>query len=151
MKLSLSFPLLASLFLTVLTSPAFAGQGDYTLSKRRGDAIVYWDVIDPDPAGLNCRMPRDLHGADLEAVMGPIMSGGEYDGGYIRVSEWWPPVTQIKPGTRVRAAVGNLQIQEVVKDYRYKPWLGIKTDRGDCFVRAHNTLIRPSANQPPKY
>ncbi|MBE9009138.1 hypothetical protein IQ250_02840 [Pseudanabaenaceae cyanobacterium LEGE 13415] len=119
--------------------------GDYT-STRRGAGHQHWQVVDPDPAGLNCRMARRYQGIALDAVNTPdeLMSRD-----YAFNVSSWEVIHRFRPGEKLWAITGHMTIQHIQFDDRGKPWLGVRVPhRGgdeiiDCFVRANRRFVRP--------
>lgn len=102
-------------------------------------------MVDPDPAGLNCRMAKRFQGYALDAMNVPdeLMSP-DYT---FNVSSW-EVIHRFRPGEKLWAVTGNLTTQHIQFDDRGKPWLGVRVaNRGnviiDCFVRANRRFVRP--------
>lgn len=96
---------------------------------------LYWQVVDPDPNGLNCRMGN----ARIEEIWNPDHLG------FPAISSW-PAVTALKPDEVFRAqpSYGGFVI---TFDDQFLPWIFIKKKPdgtpANCFVRANSALIKP--------
>ncbi|BAS58103.1 MULTISPECIES: hypothetical protein [Leptolyngbya] len=119
--------------------------GDYT-NTRKGQGHINWQVVDPDPAGLNCRMAKQFQGFALDAMNTPdeLMSRD-----YTPNVSSWEVIHQFPPGEKLWAITGNVTTQHIQFDDRGKPWLGVRVPyQGgneiiDCFVRANRRFIKP--------
>ena len=121
-------------------------QGDYPIPapRQRANRQVNWQVVDPDPKGLSCRMAKQFQGVRVDSMNAPdaLFQRNRHD-----LSQW-SVVTTFRPGQRIRAVSGNLANQIVLVDHRGKPWLPIHSTKGDCFVRANSRFIRPLRENP---
>lgn len=119
-------------------TPYLNPNGDYVGSTT--DGYMKWQVVDPDPNGLNCRManefqPAVLDGADTPAV---LYENNRHDVGR------WPVVFSFQTGETLEAVIGNARFNQImVLDRQGKPWLGVSTYKGDCFVRANQRYVQP--------
>ncbi|VXD23297.1 conserved exported hypothetical protein [Planktothrix serta PCC 8927] len=106
-------------------------QGNY-ISKSDH---LYWQVVDSDPNGLNCRMGN----ASIEEIWNPDNPG------FPAISSW-PAVTTLKPDEvfRAQASYGGFVI---TFDDQFLPWIFVKKKPdgtpANCFVRANIALIKP--------
>jgi hypothetical protein len=95
-----------------------------------------WEAIDPDPAGLNCRM-ADIGEEELQSNTEPPDIRN------------WPVVATLERGQDFQTLPGPAGLG-VVFDRQQQPWLYVKTtDEGGeattCFVRANSSFVRPIA------
>ena len=111
-------------------------QGNY-----RRTSHLTWEVVDPDPAGLNCRwsdeMPVEWYSPDAQL---PPMTVGS-----------WPVVKTFAPGTILRANITPAGFSALFDENR-QPWLKVSLGDNDeiCLVRANQRFVRPvlpQANQ----
>lgn len=109
--------------------------GDY----RRRDIHEYWEVVDPDPAGLNCRMPRGctiLELLDMDTVncSFPNRSPFEYD-----------VIGALQTGQQFKSFPTNSS--GVFLDNNNAPWLFVGENYSggvsNCFVRANRDFVKP--------
>jgi hypothetical protein len=109
--------------------------GDYVKAESPQRVYPRWQVVDPDPQGLNCRA-LDSTGSPLNLDL-PL---DQRD-----ISNW--PVTKTFPtGAEMRGVSGRdgyLPIQ--IEDDQGKSWIAISQgDRGgQCLVRANSQYVRP--------
>ena len=128
-------------------SPAKSGltpndSGEYVVPKR---ILVHriWKVVDSDPNGLNCRMPKQYQGRVFSesANIDELLQSGKYDIGS------WDVLTTIKSGEFINAYGGNLGAQIITKDHQDKSWLPVAVSfnngRANCFVRANKQFVEP--------
>lgn len=118
--------------------------GDFT-STGRGRGHIYWQVVDPDPNGLNCRMTERFQGIYADALNTPDeFLSRDYKPNISR----WTRVHRFATGERLRAVTGNGMNQHIQFDDRGKPWMAVRISdvRGDCFVRANIRFVRPIRN-----
>ncbi|WRH67706.1 MAG: hypothetical protein RSE13_04975 [Planktothrix sp. GU0601_MAG3] len=96
---------------------------------------LYWQVIDPDPNGLNCRMGN----ASIEEIWNPDNPG------FPTISNW-PVVATFKPNEIFRAQLSYSGFV-VTRDNQFLPWIFVKKKLdgtpANCFVRASSALIKP--------
>jgi len=135
----------------VLAIPMPDRDGDYTAPKR---VLLYptWQVVDPDPNGLNCRTPQRFQGKTLgdyadqnndryRSIADELLQSGIHD------IEQWEVLTRIYQGDRFNAYGGNLGAQIIVKDRQNKTWMPISVSANNqlmhCFVRANKRFIQP--------
>ena len=106
-------------------------KGDYVSKSDH----LYWQVVDPDPNGLNCRMGE----APIEAIWSPDNPGFPAIGS-------WPAVTTLKPDEVFKAQLSYSGFVATF-DQELQPWIFIKKKQdgtpANCFVRANQTLIKP--------
>lgn len=117
------------------------GNGDYYQPSRRSEGSRYWRVVDPDSAGLNCRMRQDWQGitfGDVDAPDDFLAQNYDADMGT------WGVMTQLSPGALVTTDGGHLSQGIFAQDQAGKPWLAISIDAGTCFVRANSAFIQPT-------
>ena len=93
--------------------------GDYYIEGERGPLPYEWEVVDPDPNGLNCRL-ADRHSAQ----------GQDYYN--------FPVGDTFKQGELIRGPL-------IALDDRGRPWVWIGTSmsRYHCWVRANSQFVRP--------
>lgn len=107
--------------------------GDFTRSTH-----VTWEVTDPDPDGLNCRMAEDLSNYDqLLAQQGQVV---------LNIKNW-PVVGTLKQGQDFVINPGPAGFG-VVYDSENQPWMYVeRTDEEgavtNCFVRANSSFVQP--------
>lgn len=106
-------------------------QGNYvSLSSH-----LYWQVVDADPKGLNCRMGN----ASIEEIWNPDNPGFPTIGN-------WPVATTLKPEEIFRAQVSYSGFV-FTRDEQFLPWIFVKKKLdgtpANCFVRANSALIKP--------
>ena len=121
--------------------PVANKQGDYPVppAGQRGNRQVNWLVVDSDSKGLNCRMAQRFRSISVDGLDAPaeLFERNEHN-----VSQW-PVVTAFRRGQRLLAVTGNNANQIMIADSQGKPWLPISTDKGNCFVRANSSFIKP--------
>ncbi len=124
--------------------PATNEDGDYLFPGRRGNRQVNWQVNDPDPNGLNCRMPEQFQGIVMDSLEVPetLRTNNRHE-----ISEW-SVVRRFQVGDRLQAVTGNNANQIVLLDKRGKPWIPVSIDEGNCFVRANSRWIVPIPEDP---
>ncbi|MDY7024518.1 MAG: hypothetical protein SWJ54_24740 [Cyanobacteriota bacterium] len=133
--------LVFGLILFSVSSPVFAEnslpQPDEMGDYRSQINHLYWQVVDPDPNGLNCRM------------------------GESSIQEVWNIDSPRYPEIGTWSVVTTLQTNEVFKaeltyggflatfDQNFNPWIFVeeKSDGtpANCFVRANNNFVQPIA------
>lgn len=113
------------------TLPTADSQGDY----MGRDGHDFWEVVDPDPNGLNCRM--------INASLQQLMSMSN-----TRPSDIfnWPVVGVLKEGQRFKSFSSNAG--STFRDTRKLPWLFVGKSYNDgaaqgCFVRANSAFVKP--------
>jgi hypothetical protein len=111
--------------------PEANAQGNYvSLSSH-----LYWQVVDPDPKGLNCRMGN----ASIEEIWNPDNPG------FPTISSW-PVAATFKPEEIFRAQVSYSGFV-FTRDEQFLPWIFVKKKLdgtpANCFVRANSSLIKP--------
>ena len=108
--------------------------GDYS----RRDIHLYWEVVDPDPAGLNCRMERgctflDISGAD------------ETCHSFYRNPFQVDVIGALKAGEQFKSYPSN--VGGVFRDNNNAPWLFVGENYSGgvsgCFVRANRDFVKP--------
>jgi hypothetical protein len=106
-------------------------QGNYVSISSH----LYWQVVDSDPNGLNCRMGN----ASIEEIWNPDNPG------FPNISNW-PAVTTFKPDEIFRAQLSYSGFV-VTRDNQFLPWIFVKQKidgtPANCFVRANSALIKP--------
>lgn len=120
-----------------ITIPQPDPRGNYTAAQSMNWET--WQVIDPDPSGLNCRVSQDFDRMWRKHLL--------YEGipSDMNISRW-----QVKrvfsPGTILfadLAPAGN----SILTDHYGKPWMKIRIDSEDessiCIIRAHQNYIKP--------
>ncbi|MCB8785947.1 hypothetical protein [Planktothrix agardhii] len=106
-------------------------QGNYvSLSSH-----LYWQVVDSDPNGLNCRMGN----SSIEEIWNPDNPG------FPSISNW-PVVATFKPDEIFRAQVSYSGFV-FTRDAQFLPWIFVKKKLDgtptNCFIRANSALIKP--------
>jgi hypothetical protein len=115
--------------------------GDYV---KGGPAYPIWQVVDSDPAGLNCRTidptgPVFLDRNDIDIPPQPDISK-------------WAILKTFKPGEKLIGSSGNRVLAPIqIDDNRGKSWIVLRLDgkQGDCLVRANSQFVRPLL--PPEF
>jgi hypothetical protein len=106
-------------------------QGDYQRTSHR-----YWQVVDSDPNGLNCRMGQ----YSIQQIQDP--------GSKVELDiDNWPVVGALKQGQDFEIYLGPSGLG-VLYDEQNQPWFFVeKSDSPDglnnCFVRAHSSFVKP--------
>jgi hypothetical protein len=106
-------------------------QGDYQRTSHR-----YWEVVDSDPNGLNCRMGK----YSIEEIQNP--------GSKVELDiDNWPVVGSLKQGQNFEIYLGPSGLG-VLYDKQHQPWFFVeKSDApgtpSNCFVRAHSSFVKP--------
>ncbi|PZV10585.1 MAG: hypothetical protein DCF20_21115 [Pseudanabaena sp.] len=117
--------------------------GEYVVPKRTPVHRI-WKVVDSDPNGLNCRMPKQYQGRYFDE----LLQNGKYDIGS------WDVLTTIKTGELINAYGGNLGAQIIIKDREDKSWLPVAVSFNNgtvnCFVRANKQFVEPYISNEPK-
>lgn len=104
-------------------------KGDYRRTPH-----VFWEVVDPDPPGLNARQhPKFPRASEIETASWP-------EG---RVSDW-PVVAKIPKGTVLQALSGNVGVLWY-RDTSGAVWLLVHHGQGLVFVRWNQRFVRPVA------
>ncbi len=114
--------------------------GDYQ-ANRETSAYRTWQVADPDPNGLNCRMAFQYRPALFESQN--MNSTNIEDNRYSIGS--WPILVKLPAGTRLSAPLvgrGGTS-QTIILDADRRPWLALNTYLGACLVRANSRYIQP--------
>ncbi|AFY82162.1 hypothetical protein [Oscillatoria acuminata] len=127
-----------------LAVPATNADGDYLFPGRRGNRQFNWQVRDPDPNGLNCRMPRQFRGIIMDSLDVPetLRTNNRHE-----ISQW-SVVRRFQRGERLEAVTGNNANQIVLLDKRGKPWIPVSIEGENCFVRANQRFIVPIPEDP---
>lgn len=105
-------------------------QGDYVGKSNHLD----WQVVDPDPNGLNCRMGDRA----IDEVWSPAAGALDINS--------WPVKGTLKLNQQFQAGVspGGFVI---TFDAQQNPWIYVESSEGegtsDCFVRANEKFIQP--------
>ncbi|NJP09803.1 MAG: hypothetical protein HC866_10205 [Leptolyngbyaceae cyanobacterium RU_5_1] len=119
-------------------TPVQNQNGDYVGSTAIG--YTRWEVVDPDPKGLNCRMAKAFQPATLDSIDTPRELYQDHQ----QPIASWNVVFSFSPGERLNAVIGNGRFNQIMLlDAQGKPWLGVRTWKGDCFVRANSRFVRP--------
>ena len=96
---------------------------------------LYWQVVDPDPNGLNCRM-GEFSIKQVWSLDNP---------GYPEIGSW-PPVTTLQKD-EIFQAQRTYAGFVVTFDENLNPWIFIKNKSdgtpANCFVRANNAYVQP--------
>jgi hypothetical protein len=133
--------LVLGLILGLANSPVLAANslpqpndmGDYSGNLNH----LYWQVVDPDPEGLNCRMGqfsiREVWSLD--------------NSGYPEIGSW-PVVTTLEKDDIFQAQRTYAGFV-VTFDQNLNPWIFIKNKSdgtpANCFVRANTAFVQPIA------
>ncbi|MCT7984275.1 hypothetical protein NG796_13310 [Laspinema sp. A4] len=128
---------LLAIALTLCASPVLSqfphpdANGDYIRPNHH-----HWEVVDPDPNGLNCRMPAGCTFDDIMAYNCPEFTGNYLD---------YPIRGTLQVGQRFRGFFSNAG--GTFRDNRGLPWVFVgenydSNTRG-CFVRANSNFVKP--------
>lgn len=126
--------------------PLTGANGDYVRPDRRTSAVARWIVVDTDPTGLRCRMPRAFQGLAFDQ---PVPGDRRQSVGErllvdrVHAIDRWDVAVALPVGTVLTAYGGNLGALILVHDTRGRPWLPVAIRGRACFVRAHRDLIQP--------
>ncbi|MEG4285264.1 hypothetical protein QUB68_19225 [Microcoleus sp. A006_D1] len=106
-------------------------RGEYSRTSHR-----YWEVVDSDPNGLNCRMGPH----SIEEIEDP---GSKV---HLNIGSW-PVVGTLKGGQNFEIYLGPSGLG-VLYDVQHKPWFFVEKSQGtggpsNCFVRARSSLVKP--------
>ncbi|MGL5059308.1 MAG: hypothetical protein ACRC62_04935 [Microcoleus sp.] len=106
-------------------------QGDYQKTRHR-----YWQVVDPDPSGLNCRMGN----YSIQEIQNP---GSDV----VLDIDNWPVVGVLKQGQKFEISLGPSG-SGVLYDEQNQAWFFIEATSdpdapSNCFVRANSKFIQP--------
>jgi hypothetical protein len=125
-------------------TPKPNAQGDYPIpaERQRGGRQVNWQVVDPDPAGLKCRMTERFQKFSVDATNAPaeLFQRKKHN-----ISQW-TAIASFRKGQRLQAVTGNLANQIVLVDQQGKPWLPVSLNKAkgtNCVVRANSRFIKP--------
>jgi hypothetical protein len=105
--------------------------GNYLRTSHR-----HWVVVDPDPAGLNCRWSPEIPAEwYAPAAQYPRMNINE-----------WPVVQQFPPHTELLANIAPAGFATMY-DENANPWLKVSLGNPEeiCLVRAHTDYVKPLA------
>lgn len=111
--------------------PVADANGDYGRTDHQT-----WQVIDPDPGGLNCRwstaMPADWYAPNTRFL---DQNFGQ-----------WQVVQQFSAGTSLTANLAPAGFA-ILYDDQQKPWLKVSTGENEqiCLVRANSAYVQPIA------
>ncbi len=137
-----SILLAATTSMIAVATPTANRQGDYTNDKR-GSFHQYWEVVDADTKGLNCRMAKQFQGIPADGMEGAVDT---FYRSRPNISAW-TVVHKFPPRQKIEALSGNLANQLILLDNANSPWLAVRFIRGgkgmDCFVRANTRFIKP--------
>ena len=126
--------------------PQTNAQNDYTASAN---SWWSWQVVDPDPRGLNCRISPEFRQFWLE----DFRPGGWQDD--FNIGEW--SVVRRFPKQTVLIADNAPAGATIIRDERGLPWVKVIIDmpiannqmNDICFVRANSKYIRPVKTSVP--
>lgn len=108
--------------------------GDYP----RNSEHHIWEIVDSDPNGLNCRVPR---GCSFNDIMGINQCPG-FDGDFLG----YPARGSLQAGERFHSFSSNAGA--VFRDNRRLPWLFVGRNYSGgvsgCFVRANSSFVQPA-------
>jgi hypothetical protein len=131
MKRTALFGLTVTVFALLNMSAAIAlpspdRNGDYT-DTRRGNGHRDWGVVDPDPAGLNCRMAKRFYGFSLDDMNAPdeLFKNRKH-----KIGDW-QVVGKFKPGQKFQVSIGHMMAQQIILDAQGKPWMAVQTPNTD--------------------
>jgi len=114
------------------------GTGDYSTRSSH----LSWQVVDPDPNGLNCRMGEY---GELEIFEGAPPTPDSDPREVVLDIGNWPPVATLQTGQQFKTRL-NLGGWFNVYDLNNKPWMFVNESDGGtagCFVRANDQRVRP--------
>ena len=106
-------------------------RGEYQRTSHR-----YWQVVDSDPNGLNCRMGTH----SIQEIENP---GSKVD---LNIGSW-PVVGTLKQGEEFEIYLGPSGLG-VLYDKQHQPWFFVEKSEGiggprNCFVRARSSFVQP--------
>ena len=106
-------------------------RGEYQRTSHR-----YWQVVDSDPNGLNCRMGTH----SIQEIEDP---GSKVD---LNIGSW-PVVGTLKQGEEFEIYLGPSGLG-VLYDKQHQPWFFVEKSEGiggprNCFVRARSSFVQP--------
>lgn len=120
--------------------PIWNQNGDYQTNMRTS-AYTTWQVVDPDPSGLNCRMALQHRPALFESqnMQSTYIESNRYN-----IANW-PVLVRLSSGTRLSAPLVGRggESQTIIRDGNGRPWLALNTYLGACLVRANSQYIQP--------
>ena len=105
--------------------------GDYQRTSHR-----YWQVVDSDPNGLNCRMGQH----SIQQIQDP--------GSKVELDiDNWPVVGALKQGQDFEIYLGPSGLG-VLYDKQLQPWFFVEKSEeesgpSNCFVRANSSFVMP--------
>lgn len=111
------------------------GRGEYS----RRTLHTHWQVVDPDPQGMNGRLAPDFPN-NYEDSRIPWPTSEPLS---------WPVVARFPSGSSLQACTGNLGVLRI-KDSQGRYWMMVKRPKGSgfCFVRSHQRFLRPVPPPP---
>ncbi len=127
-------------FDTQQSIPQTDEQAELPQPNERGEyqrtSHPYWEVVDSDPNGLNCRMGPH----SIEEIEDP---GSKID---LNIDSW-PVVGTLKGGQKFEIYLGPSGLG-VLYDAQHQPWFFVEKSEGtggprNCFVRAHSSFVKP--------
>jgi len=118
------------------TLPQPRENGDFSRSSHNS-----WEVVDPDPNGLNCRMLEGIENYDELIARDMTDRNFTFDIGN------WPVVGTLERGQDFQIELGPAGFG-VIYDTKDRPWIYVeRTDEAgaprNCFVRANSSFVRP--------
>lgn len=115
-------------------------KGDYRTNIKTS-AYTTWQIVDPDPNGLNCRMAHHHRPAHFESQ---DKGSTSIEGNRHNIGNW-PVLLKLRNGTRLNAPLTGRagESQKIILDENGRPWLALNTYLGACLVRANSQYIQP--------
>jgi hypothetical protein len=122
--------ILASMTPIPAIADVMRANGDHT----RFDTLLL-EVVDRDPKGLNCRMPKKFRPALMDSTDAPNLDGTNFASSDVLVA--FPPGSQIEVVSGGRGAI-------MKRDQFNNPWGAVRPSgsKGDCFIRANSRYVR---------
>ncbi len=127
-------------FDTQQSIPQTDEQAELPQPNQRGEysrtSHPYWEVVDTDPNGLNCRMGPH----SIEEIEDP---GSKID---LNIGSW-PVVGTLKAGQKFEIYLGPSGLG-VLYDSQHQPWFFVEKSEGtgglsNCFVPARSSFVKP--------
>lgn len=133
-KLGLTSLCTLGIVLAMHPNPAIAAvmsaNGDYPKVDTR-----FLEVVDLDPKGLNCRMPKEFSPVFMDSTEAPNLEGTDLASSDALAT--FPTGSRIEVISAGRGAI-------MIRDHLNNPWVTVRPSvrNGDCFVRANSRYVR---------